>query len=238
MVEPKRENLFVRCVRGMGTAILAAKTPEAIDVLKRRAWGIVCVALGMCFLWYAIECLIEARTNATGGYVPVYVGQGPDREWVDDRWAEPSEYRRDKYADVFVALLFVGLCAGAAYHLFVPNDPWKKRHLYFMRCNDEASEPIGALGVGLLCPDAGRPYFDAGWRQIDRKKARTLAKESAGRYVFTVGGPGRVCSQEDYLSVVRNQRRVEDIAVTVEAPCLVWAGAADWRPEHDGQKFR
>jgi len=230
MLKSKMEDLVIRCVRAMGAAILAATTPKGMDFLKRRAWGVVCTALGVCLLWYAIECLVEARTNTRGGYVPVYVGHGPDREWIDDRWAGPSEYRRDKYADVFVSLLFVGICAGAAYHFFVPDDPWKRRHIYFMRCDTDEGEPTGALGVGLSCG----PYFDGGWKLIDRKKARALAKSSTGRYVFTAGGPDRVCSQRDYLSVIRNQRRVEDIAVTVAAHCLVWAGAGGEAPNYEG----
>jgi hypothetical protein len=123
MLKPEMRDLFIRCIRGTGAVILAVTTPEALDFLKRRAWGIVCAALGVCLLGYAIECLVEARTNTTGGHVPVYVGQGYDREYVDDRWAEPAQYRRDKYVDACVAILFVGICAAAAYHFFVPNDP-------------------------------------------------------------------------------------------------------------------
>jgi len=229
MLKPKTDDLFIRCVRGTGAVILTVTTPKGLDFLKRSAWGIACATLGVCLLWYAIDCLVEARTNTTGGYVPLYEGQGYDREWVDDRWAGPAQYRREKYADACVAILFVGLCAGAAYHFFVPRDPCKEPKLYFMRCDANGSEPTGALGVGSWCGS----YLDAGWKLIDRKKARALAKGPSGRYVFTAGGPDRFCSQRDYLSIVRNQRRVGDIAVTVEAQCMVWAGAGDRGPNYE-----
>jgi len=229
MLKPKIEDLLIRCVRGTGAVILAVTTRKALDFLKRSVWGIACAALGLCLLWYAIESLVEARTNTTGGYVPVFVGQGYEREWVDDTWAGPAQYRRGKYAEAFVTIIFVGICAGAAYHFFVPHDPWRKREMYFMRCDANGGEPIGGLGVGFSCES----YLDAGWKLIDHKKARTLAKHSAGRYVFTAGGPDRFCSQRDYLSVVRNQRRVEDIPVTVEAQCMVWATTGDRGFGHD-----
>jgi hypothetical protein len=67
-------------------------------------------------------------------------------------------------------------------------------------------------------------YVDAGWKRIPRKSARALAKQPPGRYLFTVGGPDRFCSQRDYLSFIRNQKRQWDVAVATEAKCTVWAG--------------
>ncbi len=220
MLKPKMEDLFIRCVRGTGGVILAVTTPKAFDFLKRWAWGIACAALGTCLLWYAIQCLMEAGTSTNGGYVSY-------EDWGE--WLAPAQYRRHKSGEAFGLMIFVGICAGAAYHFFVPDDPWKERYMYFMRCDGDAGEPIGALGVGSW----RGPYLDAGWKLMDRKRARALAKGPSGPYVFTAGGPGKVCSQRDYLSVVRNQRRVEDIAVTVEAQCMVWAGAGGQGFGHD-----
>jgi hypothetical protein len=188
--------------------------PDKRDSLARWGWGIAFTAVAVCSFWYAIQCLVEARTSNTGGYVPVYAGHGYDRDWVDNRWAGPSEYRRSKYADVFVAMLFVGIFGWIAHKAFMYNDVLEspdQGFSYFMRersVSDGYADMLGCQYMGY-----SGPYVEAGWKRIERKTARAFAKLPPGCCFYTVGGPDRLCSQRDYLSIVRNQKGETDVAI-------------------------
>jgi hypothetical protein len=184
------------------------------DSLTRWAWGIACAVLGACLLWYAIQCLVEARTNSTGGYVPVYEGQGYERDWVDDRWAEPAQYRRSKYAEAFGTMIFVGICAFLAHKLLALDDSLPMTKSYFIQPGAEPGRRGSVLGCALRIHE--QPYVDAGWRRITHKIGRVLAKQPPGHYFYTVGGPDRFCRQRDYVTFVHNQKWQSEIMVTAE----------------------
>jgi hypothetical protein len=83
------------------------------ESLTRWAWGMVWVALGICCLWYAIQCLIEAGGATHGGYVSY-------EDWGE--WVGPAQYWRHKSAEAFMAVMFVGICAYIAHTLLAHAD--------------------------------------------------------------------------------------------------------------------
>jgi hypothetical protein len=186
------------------------------ESLTRWGWGIACAALGICCLWYTIQCAVEATISTSGGYVSY-------EDWGE--WVGPARYQRHKSGEALLGMMIVGLCAGAAYALLMLPDPWDawKWRRYFIRCHTEAHECAGMLGSTSDCSYDGS-YLDAGWKRIERKTARALAKQPPGRYLYTVGGPDRFCSQRDYLSLIRNQKHQWDVVVGTEPKCTLWAG--------------
>jgi len=205
----------------MGSLTFLLPVSNKRESLTRWAWGMAWVALGVCLLWYALACVVEARTNTIGGYVPVYAGQGPEREWVDDRWVGPVQYGRHKYADASAAILFAGCCVYVAYNLLTDADDHKS-YLMSVRRDNKAYRHRAILGCTPIACEG--PYMDAGWKQIPRKAARGLAKQPPGRYWYTVGGPDKFCRQRDYLNLIRNQKRQWDVEAAVEAKGMAWAG--------------
>jgi len=83
----------------------------------------------------------------------------------------------------------------------------EKHKLYFVKHYRSGASPPGILGVADE-PQQASAYFQSGYGRIKHKEARAFAKHGTGRYTYTVGGPDRLCTQKDYLSVVRNQKWV------------------------------
>jgi len=215
---PKAQGLLTRwawrIIWSLTSLLPASRKRES---LTRWAWGIGCAALGMCFLWYAMQSVVEAVMSTNGGYVS-------HEDWGE--WVGPARYRRHKSGDAFGAMIFGGLCAYTAHALLTEaDDRMRKSYFIFMWRDTEARRCRAILGCTPIFYE--ERYTDAGWERIPRKVARMLAKQPPGCYLYTVGGPDRFCSQRDYLSLVRNQKRQEDVTTATEAQCMVWAATRD-----------